>query len=137
MVAALALGERENDTGTREYGTREYGAVREYDGACEYAGVREYDGACEYTGTCEYDCSESPTECCQDCPLCLGRRESTLNVDHRLRSLPPYIQQTRNVLSAEKLRWPRNGPSADKQQRKQRIQQQKLPQHPCRPRYCL
>ena len=30
MVSALALGERENDYGTREYGTREYGAC-EYD----------------------------------------------------------------------------------------------------------
>ena len=114
MVAALALGEQENDTGTREYGTREYGAAREYDGACEYAGAREYDGACEYAGTCEYDCSESPTECCQDRPLCLGRRESTLNVDHRLRSLPPYVQQPRNAPSAEKLRWPRSTPSAEK-----------------------
>jgi len=37
MVAALALGEQENNTGTRKYGTREYGVVREYDGACEYA----------------------------------------------------------------------------------------------------
>jgi len=46
MVAALALGERENEYGACEYGAREYGA-REY-------GTREC-GACE-EGACEYDC---------------------------------------------------------------------------------
>jgi hypothetical protein len=41
----LALGERENDAGAREYGTCEYGGTRE-------CGAREY-GACEYAGVCE------------------------------------------------------------------------------------
>jgi len=41
MVAALALGERENEYGAREYGAREYRT-------CEC-------GACE-EGACEYDC---------------------------------------------------------------------------------
>ena len=73
MVAALALGEQENDNygtceyyGTREYGTREYGVAREY-GTYEYGtreyGTREYGvaceyGTCEYAEMCEYDCSE-------------------------------------------------------------------------------
>jgi len=49
MVAALVLGERENDCGAaREYGMWEYG-MREYrtreHGTCEYAGTREYVAA--------------------------------------------------------------------------------------------
>jgi len=62
MVAALVLGEWENDHGavreyeTCEYGTceyriREYG-TREYGAACEYGTCAHR--TCEYTGTCEY-----------------------------------------------------------------------------------
>ena len=87
MVVALALVERENDYGAaREYGMRAYGT-------CEYGAAREYEtcehGTYEYAGTREYVAAREHGTYRQ---LCLGHRESTLNMDNRLRSLPPHVQ---------------------------------------------
>jgi len=109
MVAALALGERENDYGTREYGTCEYGTREygtceygtrgyvtcEYGAACEY-GTREYGtrehGACEH-GACEYDREPYSQNTFKTGHFALA----TLNMDNRLRSLPPYVQWPRSL----------------------------------------